>query len=141
MAQMSLEETIDAYSGDLSAQFNTARNTLRSLPAAGRSEDPDQVRTRLQGDVASALAQLASAEAMRATQRGREGYEQVVALMRTTSTTAEAICSRIRFLIKQSPPPTDLSAQIFVLISALQAVAQIAPTAVWEPPTKQATTA
>jgi hypothetical protein len=133
MAITNLSGAINVYEADAAKLFSDAH---ASLAASGLAED---VKKRIQGQLAAAFSQLSTAEAMRSAQQGRVGYEQVVELMKTTSATASAICAQLNAFVVPpgtlSPTGPNLQEKLQIikaLTDALQALAQISPTPVWQ---------
>ena len=172
----SLSEAIDVYRDDAAEMYVEAHDGLPRKPAvpaqpavpahdgvpakpavaAIPEESPEDAKNRSQTQLAAAFSQLSTAAMMRSAQDGRDGYADVVKLMKTTRLTATVLCRGLRLTAKAltttattgqltttatTAPATaqgdllDVQLQIFdALTKALQALAQIAPTAVWEKP-------
>lgn len=144
----SLIEAIEAYQANAAQMFTIAQGELDHPAAPREHETADDVRNKSQGKLGAALSQLSNAEAMRSAQKGRDGYEQVVALMTTTAATAAAICNYLQTFVNLplgtvpptpslTPGSTDLQQNLDIiktLTGALEALARISPSAVWQKP-------
>ncbi len=132
MAITNLSDAIDAYQADAAARFVAAQARLATPPDPKSPETAEDVKNRSQGQLAAAFSQLSTAATMRSAQAGRDGYADVVALMKTTSATATVICAQLKILaVTTNPTPIELR-RMEVLTAALQALAQISPMPVWE---------
>jgi hypothetical protein len=131
MAITNLTGAIGDYRATAAKLFNDAHRII-----AGPPEPTEEVKKQKQGELAAAFSQLSTAETMSSAQTGRDGYAQVVKLMTTTATAADAICVKLTALTSSvDPTMTQLQEQlqaIGALSNALQALAQISPAAVWQ---------
>jgi hypothetical protein len=131
-----------------SADFNTAivnySTNAKSLFDAGRTNVPgpsfpagmsDQDKlARAQGYLGGGFSQLGQAAQMESTQTGREGYAAIVDLMKSTSSCAKAICTRIQNIVAGGAITTADYAVIQALNETLKSLAQISPASVWSTP-------
>jgi hypothetical protein len=89
--------------------------------------------------MAAALQQLISADTMASDLRGREGYDALVTLMEKTRDTADSVCTHIATIagrMSVNPPngaeQSARNQQMTALAAVLEALANIAPVAVWK---------
>jgi hypothetical protein len=127
-----LDDAIALYRANAAKLFVEAHDGLPPKP----QESAEDNKKRSQGQLQAAFSQLASAETMDSAQRGRAGYADIVKLMATTRITADVICGKLAtFAGNLNPAVTQPQAEvelIKLLTAALQALAQISPTAVWQ---------
>jgi hypothetical protein len=133
---------IGSYAG---GQFDAAHSKLTTPPLNQpvTSLSPEQKKEiqSWQGQMAAAFAQLGDAKKEASQQTG---YDDVVALMKTTAATAASICTKIGTVMAALPTvgasqaAIDFEAHQLKQIDALRAVlgelAALSPAAVWVPP-------
>jgi hypothetical protein len=134
-ASSNFTTAIDEYSNAATGLMGAAKEVIPSpatFPTIPEETDDAKIK-RAQGMLSSGLTQLERAAKLDSEERGRNGYADVVALMKTTATTAEAICARIRSMVGSPSTawPTIDSTLMHDLTSALLALAQLSPAAAW----------
>ncbi len=117
---------IDEFRKTAADRFTIANDALIAAP-----NDKEKLANAM-----AAIGQLLSAETMKSTQLERDGYAEVVNLMRTAATHGETIANKL------AATSTALAAgnaninneleMMKVLTAALQAVAQVSPVAIWK---------
>jgi hypothetical protein len=142
MTTANLSDAIGTYRADAAKLFDDAHDALAHPPAFPPPQPPpppetlDAFRKRNQGQLAAAFSQLSTAETMSSSQTGRDGYAQVVALMKTTEVAADSLCIKLAAAANQlDVTSATLPEQLQIveaLTRAVQAVAQLSPSAVWQ---------
>jgi hypothetical protein len=137
-----LEDAIASFRAYALVQFNDAYNVVKNRLA---DEAPDKDKKRyaaMQGQMASALQQLAHADVLASDMRGRAGYEAVVQLMTQTRAAAGDAYGKLKDLTAADLPDpatgvfpamsADRQTRIALLIRILEQLAAIAPIAIWQ---------
>ena len=133
---------LGAYAGD---DFDEAHGNLMSprlnRPVVQLTPEEKKEQATWQAQMASAFEQLGDAERK---QSEAEGYDHVVALMKTTADTAKTVCTTIVEIMNALPTigatsqaiafGTTQREQIAALNGVLNALAALSPAAVWQKP-------
>jgi hypothetical protein len=140
------DETLAIIRSYARSQFNTAKTRVDAgvaNPPPGTS--PDAAKeflkqqqaevARAQGQMAAAFAQIGDADEQ---ERKAKGTADITALMKTTATTAAAVCVQIGSIMNTAPssstPQSELDARIAALSGVLDALAELSPAAFWQEP-------
>ena len=83
------------------------------------------------------FAQMVQFAALASDEKGRLGYDAIIEMMQSTSTTVGVICVRMNALVNMLPgtvsmPFTTIQAELDLLGTMLQRLAEVAPTDVWK---------
>jgi hypothetical protein len=124
------KNAITTYSGDATTLFNTGHAALPPPSIPSGIPDDDRQK-RAQGYLGAGFSQLGQAAQMESTQIGRDGYAAIVELMKTTSSTAHAICTRIQTIVAGGAISSADFAVLSAMNEALKALAQLSPASVW----------
>jgi len=133
---------ISTYAG---GQFEPAYTKLTTPPLKSPATEltPEQKKEQQawQGQMSASFKQLADA---RSQGQQQAGYDQVVALMTTTATTAATVCTQIVTIMNALPTSgsttqqiafqTNQINQINALREVLTALAALSPAAIWQSP-------
>jgi hypothetical protein len=135
-----LDSAISALITYQLGQFNSAHHTATApMPTPTTDEERRRQQTALaqaQAQMNGALAQLAHLETMKSDALGRQGYAALVQLMKDTQAAASDVCSKVRTLASfpgtATAPTAAETTRMTALLKALEELAQIAPTSLWQ---------
>ena len=126
-----ITDAVGVYRDDAATLYVDAHDALGAETSGSNTDERKKA-------MAAAFSRLTTAETLLSAQQGRDGLASVVALMATIQTTASSLCG---FLTTHAgnldPVGANLAEQLQIMQSlstALQALGDLAPTAVWHSP-------
>jgi hypothetical protein len=135
---MNLNDAVNQNSSDAGDAFDRAHTEFNRWVTGPQNETDEQKKQRLtklnqaRTDLGTALAQLIQAATMTSDQKGRDGYADVVKLMKSTADAAQLVCARVGTLATNTAGSTTDIQLLNALSTALASLAQLSPARVWQ---------